>query len=50
MKRAVRAAAASPVPMAVEIAPDGTIRIVPAPEPQSALKLPTVARRKEMRL
>jgi hypothetical protein len=30
INRAVRAAAAAPCPMAVEIAPDGTIRIIPA--------------------
>lgn len=33
--RALRAVAATGVPMAVEILPDGTIRLVPAPEPAS---------------
>jgi hypothetical protein len=48
--RAIRAVQQTGARMEIEIAPDGTIRIVPVPEPQDALKISTVALRKEFRL
>jgi hypothetical protein len=45
MARAVRAAHSAPVPCVVEIAPDGTIRIVPV---EQALPVKPVAIRREV--
>jgi|688.fasta_scaffold1457713_1 hypothetical protein len=40
LSRAVKAAAQSPLPLAIEIRPDGTIVLVPAPE---TVKKPALA-------